>query len=238
MASYVTIEKKVVKLKEYPYSECIKNLNDINGYHSELYKYIITQNTSKYQQDHCIALCYQRFVLEQCSCYDANYPPPQYRKGFQVCSNLTEISCDFISFLSFFGDGVKVNELCSDDCPKECESVTYSKSLSMKTFPSRSFAKLAGNNSNIASKFPPGTNITYELLKENFVTVRVFYDKLAYTEITESEKISPFNFLSILGGNASLFLGVSLLSFIEVFEVIFEVLCILFQSKMTTVGSI
>jgi hypothetical protein len=236
MSSYVEIEKTVSKSKEYPYSNCTNNLNDINSYHSIFYKYIIARNTTTYDQESCNALCYQRFVSGNCNCYDANHSLPP-NQSYGLCLNITQLSCNFVNFVSFYGEEGKVNELCSEDCPKECESVTYSKSLSMKSFPTRSFADLFKNYSKIISQFPVGTNITYELIKENFLIVRVYYSKLAYTEITESEKISPFNFLSILGGNASLFLGISLLSFVEILEVIFEIISVIFQSKNNTVGS-
>jgi hypothetical protein len=236
MASYINIAKTITKSKEYPYSICTKNLNDINSYPSDFYKYIISQNKTIYEQEKCLGLCYQRYIIDKCNCYDGDFPLPQNHQDYHLCLTLPDIFCDLSGFITFFSDGNKINELCSEDCPKECDTITYSKSLSIKTFPTKQFAELIGNDSKVKSIFPPGTNLSYEFVKANFLTVRIYYDKLSYTEITESEKLSPFNFLSVIGGTASLFLGISLLSFIELIEIIIEVFCIMLQTNINSIN--
>jgi hypothetical protein len=230
----LSISKTVIELKEKPYSKCIKNLDSIDSYPSEKFKYIISQGL-EYTQDRCISLCYQSYVMDRCGCYDGNVLVPKNdSKNFRLCTNMTLIRCDLDAFSLFFSkDGLK-NEFCSDECPVECKKIIFTKTLTTNDFPTRSYADLLKKNPKVISQFPPGTNITYDLLRENFLVVRVFYDSLTFTQITESEKISPFNFLSIIGGTASLFLGISLLSIVEIIEIVIEVLILMFQRK--TVG--
>ena len=54
------------------------------------------------------------------------------------------------------------------------------------------------NNSIIRSKYPDG--ITEDELNENVIAFNVYYKDLKYTKITQTEKTSFVDLLSILGG--------------------------------------
>jgi hypothetical protein len=45
--------------------------------------------------------------------------------------------------------------------------------------------------------------------------------------ISEKAKTEPYNFISNIGGTLGLFLGISFLSFIEILEIIYEIICFL-----------
>jgi hypothetical protein len=51
------------------------------------------------------------------------------------------------------------------------------------------------------------------------VRVNIFYDSLSYVETTESPQMDLISLLASIGGNLSLFLGVSVLSLFELVEV-------------------
>jgi hypothetical protein len=70
---------------------------------------------------------------------------------------------------------------------------------------------------------------TYEELKRSILKVKIFYDELKTTTITQDAKTSLSDFISFIGGTLGLFLGFSFLSFIELFEVILNVLIIVFK---------
>ena len=59
--------------------------------------------------------------------------------------------------------------------------------------------------------------------------MRIYYNELKYTLISEEPKTEIFNFISNIGGILGLFLGVSFLSIIEIFEIIFEIIFIFFK---------
>ena len=57
-------------------------------------------------------------------------------------------------------------------------------------------------------------------LASNLVSIDVYYEKLAYTLIEEEPKITLEDLIGALGGHLHLFLGMSLMSFLELFEFI------------------
>ena len=61
-----------------------------------------------------------------------------------------------------------------------------------------------------------------------------FFERLEYTKITQIAKTDRIEFISNIGGNLSLFVGISFVSFFEIIEIIIEVLIILFQKNKFT----
>ena len=57
-------------------------------------------------------------------------------------------------------------------------------------------------------------------LINNAVKFSVYYEALGYTKLEEEPKMSGEDFLGIVGGHLHLFLGMSLLSFVEIFEIV------------------
>jgi hypothetical protein len=72
---------------------------------------------------------------------------------------------------------------------------------------------------------------TYEEANKHVVAIRVYYNDLKYTLFSQEPKTEMFNFISNIGGILGLFLGLSFLSFIEIFEIVFEILSIIFFRK-------
>jgi hypothetical protein len=58
---------------------------------------------------------------------------------------------------------------------------------------------------------------------KSFVVLNIAYDSLSYTEIREHSKMNFIALLGSIGGNLSLFLGVSVLSLFEIVEVLIEI---------------
>jgi hypothetical protein len=59
----------------------------------------------------------------------------------------------------------------------------------------------------------------------------VFYDRLSFNEITEKPSFTFVDLISNVGGTFGLFIGISLLSFLEIVEIIYELLSIYFKNK-------
>ena len=67
------------------------------------------------------------------------------------------------------------------------------------------------------------------------MNVKIFYEGLYYTEISETESQTVFDLISTIGGTMGLFIGIILLSFIEILEILIEILILLFTKKKTSV---
>ena len=69
---------------------------------------------------------------------------------------------------------------------------------------------------------------TYENVSKNFYSIYVYYEDLKYTLITQKPLCEIFDLVSNIGGLFGLFLGMGLLSFIEIFEILLEALLIFY----------
>lgn len=60
------------------------------------------------------------------------------------------------------------------------------------------------------------------MVASGLISVYIYFDKIEHVEITEVESMSSFNLLANIGGTLGLFIGVSVLSFVEVIELTIE----------------
>ncbi len=91
-------------------------------------------------------------------------------------------------------------EKCSNYCPLECDSMTFSYSIS-------------ANN--------------HKLFSDNYTEIYVYYKTLKYTSIIQQAKTKPEQLISNLGGYLGLFVGLSFVSLFEITEIIIEIIKIL-----------
>jgi hypothetical protein len=123
-----------------------------------------------------------------------------YNCTFQTLYKIDGLSdCSFLD-LSLIQSSVTYKKDCEDECLIGCESVKFSAQSTILV-------------DNI-------TNITAFLLSvSDFSTL----------QITQIPKTTPFAFISNVGGALGLFMGLSFLNFIEMFEFIFEITFITFS---------
>lgn len=60
--------------------------------------------------------------------------------------------------------------------------------------------------------------ISYEMVKKSFASLQIRYDKLSIRENSEQPAVPSMNLISNLGGLLGVFVGLSFLSFMEIFE--------------------
>ena len=80
------------------------------------------------------------------------------------------------------------------------------------------------NNRIIKSKFSSTDQITYATLKRNIAQVMVYYEDLGYQQYDEVEKMSLSDLVANIGGFLGLFLGMSFLSFVEILDILLQIL--------------
>ena len=201
----------------FPYSDCV-DLS--NGHGSELYNFMAVSNRT-YRQRDCLELCYQKSINQMCHCNDGRYP--MFSANYPVCLNITQILCSF-----------QENEpVC--DCPLECESVTYNVQTSSLDYPSREEYNLFKSDQEefnaTQSKYEIDLS-SYDLYREYFYKINIFYATTEYTFISESPQMTLTGLLSNLGGSLGMFLGFSVFSILEIFELLFKVgYCVIFKKN-------
>lgn len=130
--------------------------------------------------------------------------------------------------MSYFFAG-DLTQLCGDNCPLECEAVTYWTSTSSAVYPSDIYASKMVNNEYLQWSYDLPSNMTIEELRSNILSINVHYASLSYQSFSEVEKTSVVDLVAGIGGTLGLFLGVSFLSFIELFDLILCLLLAFFE---------
>ena len=142
-----------------------------------------------------------------------------YSKCVKKNKNEVSLNCTKDFIVSF--QQANMYKTCSKYCPLECDIMSYDI---------LHYSQMIHANGLIKSdKFKYKQFNTYENFSKSFLSVNIFYDNLQYTLISQKPKTEMFNFISNIGGLLGVFLGISFLSFIEIFETFFEIMFILFK---------
>jgi hypothetical protein len=113
-------------------------------------------------------------------------------------------SCTWKYQIDFVGNNNLI-EKCSDYCPLECDTISYSFTI---------------------DRFPNEPNAAY------LTVVNIFYQTLKYTSINQLAKTKPKQLISNLGGYLGLFVGLSFVSLFEIIEIIIEIIFILLDKPI------
>ena len=213
----ITIERTFTSKTSAPYSNCITG----NNYNSELFRFIIGSNKT-YTRLECTALFFQRHIINSCQCFYTAYTmlyksPP--------CLNSSHLSCLTTNMDFFLKYGTSTADYLIE-CPVECDTIKYETQLSNSEFPSLEFYNLYKTSQEfeiIQSTFNVNLS-THELAKEYMYALNVYYSSTSYTYISDSPQTTLYGLFSSLGGSLGMFLGLSVFSLIEVFEILFEIL--------------
>jgi len=92
-------------------------------------------------------------------------------------------------------------EKCEQYCPLECDSVSYS------------------------------TEVTSVPEEDGYIHLRIYYENLQYTSITQIPKEEVFDLIASLGGSLGLFIGLSFMTVFEIGELLIESFFLLLGSK-------
>jgi len=211
--TYIMI-KQIYNLKQpAPYNEC---QNDAS-YPKQLNYLLKNMDRFDYKQSNCIDLYFMDYFTKKCN-YSGNLDSicESFNERLFNSNGISVFSCLADSTSEFYEKQTKIN---LDDCPLECESMSYSMTTSMAKYPTRS---QYFNSEKLRRLFNGSYN--YENLTDSLVSFIVFYEELDYTVISQKEKLEIEDLISTIGGLFGLFLGMSFLSFIEFIELLGEII--------------
>ncbi|XP_069761862.1 acid-sensing ion channel 1B-like isoform X2 [Narcine bancroftii] len=152
----------------------------------------------------CRIDCETRYLVENCNCRMVHMPgdapyctPEQYRE----CADPA---------LGFLVE--KDSLFCT--CETPCNMTRYGKELSMVKIPSKASAKY------LAKKY----NKSEDYIGENILVLDIFFEALNYETIEQKKAYEVAGLLGDIGGQMGLFIGASLLTILELFDYVYEVL--------------
>ena len=170
-----------------------------------------------YSRTTCLNFCFQELLAQKCGCID--YWPNFPIAGYKYCLQ-TKADCSLNFYFSVFISSHFIDKNCLDRCPAECMTRGISSQLAYQRYPHASYLeKTLKTNTILINKYA-NQNDFESNLAQNVLRLTIRYDSLAYKEIVEEPRMSWKTLLGELGGDLHIFLGMSLISFIEIFELI------------------
>ena len=217
--NYFEVERVFYERLPEPYNDCLKDVDSFR-----LNKTIINNmkhSKKSYFQNECFQFCSHLFALQDsnCSC-KAKLENFEYNCLTSPNDALfnSEVKICVANYLKTFRIKEQF-EKCQQFCPEECDSMNYVIYNYYESFP---------NNGTLSSRLRKSMDLqlfeTYEVLHKHYIRLYIYYKDLKSTLNSENPKTELFNLISSIGGILGLFLGISFLSFIEIFEIIFEII--------------
>ena len=236
----IAISRTFMNRLAHPYSKCLKALNQRaaqrNDILSDMYKLITNNVIDVYQQNICLKLCEQKFVLKRCECVDLSLASLNLVNGSLGCLTTDQVNCLQEMSAEFYNS--LIADECYSKCSHECDTITYETKISTADYPTEWYGQMFNqyqtlfnytqvyfnNRSNYS-----GPNLA--LIKSTTAMVNIFYDTLTYTMVKESPAL-PFDILlANIGGNFGLFTGASMLSFVELVELAVSIIILFIGYK-------
>ncbi|KAM7446210.1 ligand-gated sodium channel [Porites harrisoni] len=205
--------RKVEIIREDPFN----NNRCFNANKTKLDEANLYNHTFKvgYSSSACKESCLAFNQRKECKCMEYRFPIPS--NATPVCNilNKTVVNC-----LSKVQKAFKRNELnCTKSCPPPCRENVFKLTSSFSSWPSEAYQAFYVEQ--LASK---GIELEIENRTNNFrsnvLKLNIFYEELNYEFIREERSYVLVNFVSDLGGSLGLWIGMSVLSFAEVLELL------------------
>jgi hypothetical protein len=219
----VQMDRLFVHQLPKPYSNC--DIDVENSFSSNSYMYNkIRNNNLEYNQQFCLELCYQELAIKSCNCSDIE---SVLFKGDNIC-NLDNLDCLNQVFDKFLSPDF-VKDYCLPECPLECNQTVFGLSLTSSDIMPEYY-------SNIIQEKAKSLNITNETwsleeVKNNIITFSIYYDTFSYSITTETPSLDVIGLLAFIGGTLGLFLGVSILTMVELIEIFISYVIEIFKTN-------
>ncbi|CAB3407348.1 unnamed protein product [Caenorhabditis bovis] len=183
-----------------PYGDCVKE--------GKTADFIYTDKS--YNTEGCQRSCIQKHLAQTCGCGDPRFPPYRETKNCAV-DDPYKRECIKREMHVATRNSKKLGCVCKQPCNQEVYSVSYSASR---------WPAVAGDLSGCPLGMPAHHCLNYK--REQGSMIEVYFEQLNYESLLESEAYGLPNLLSDFGGQLGLWMGVSVITIMEVGIFIFD----------------
>ena len=196
-----------------PYSTCdIPNDDQDMFIRTNYFFRLFANSIYQYTREACYVQCWQQNLINKCSCMDSSYLS-FFNEDF--CFTDEQLNCSSTFWIEFTWD------TCLDVCPLECNQTIYKTDVSSLQILGDYYVYTIKENPVLANDFVT-QEMSADLGAKSFVHLKLYYETLSYEKTYESPKMDVVDLLSNIGGNLSLFLGLSIFTLFELIEIILE----------------
>ncbi len=224
--TYVAITRKFESKLKSPFSNCISDLVPFNGYSRKLFSYFADLNVTAYDIYLCLNLCYQDKLIDKCGCSSSIMDAI---RNTRYCESRDELECEQDFDFEFIST-MDVNHVCQNVCQPQCHKVCYDLSISQATYPSEYYHRSWIDN--IKTKWNFTSYNTFEArrhMDHSILRVIINYGCMQFEAIDESPAITPEELIGSVGGKLSLFVGISIISILEILEITSKLIMLPFR---------
>lgn len=224
---FIALSRVFVNNLPKPYSNCDIDLTCANENSWDSFIYRKLYNSGKvYRQKNCYEYYAEKISYEECGCIF-------FKDGDKkFCTTPEEVACSFSIYRN--ANSPEFISKRKPYCPLECNSVFFKAKTSIGNYPSDVVAKHLIKTNEIFKDVAAKRPLTIAEVKASTAKVNVYYEHLHYEVLDEIETINITNLFAKIGGMLGLFLGMSCLSFIEVFELLLELVIMIFKNPYST----
>lgn len=98
------------------------------------------------------------FILPKCGCLDPSISIPSSMSNEPICSSINTLDCVQRERNEF--DNKPISTLCDVYCPLECDTQTFSTTISQSEYPSSYYSNILPKQNGLASKFNVSSKFT------------------------------------------------------------------------------
>ncbi|NWI63147.1 SCNNA protein, partial [Todus mexicanus] len=205
IATTIGIQQDEVNRLGGNYGKCTTNGDDVN---------VKLLYNNSYTLQACLHSCFQHIMVQECGCGYYYYPLPP---GAEYCDYNKQPAWGHCFYQLY--NRLRNHHLnCFDQCPKPCRESLYKVTAGTAKWPSvksQDWVRQALRHQN-------GYNSTSN--RSDIAKVTIFYKQLYYQSVNESPLLSENLLLSSMGSQWSLWFGSSVLSVVEMFELLIDTL--------------
>ncbi|KAL9988145.1 hypothetical protein ACROYT_G002553 [Oculina patagonica] len=175
---------------------------------------------SRYSVQGCMYSCLARAQLAQCNCTEGKF------RTASVCSETAEVEC--IQKIQKRYDNDELG--CSAKCPQPCTQDSFRTSVSSSAWSLNYEKQLQA----MMLRVGDGGDFDKmgkdkDSLRQNFLRLKIYFEELNMEKITYSEYYALENLMSDIGGQLGLWIGVSVITVAEVFQLLLDIIKVLFR---------
>ena len=205
-----------IGIKKYFFEKLPKPFSDCEVFQTNE-KMILESIT--YTERMCFLVNKQKINYDKCKCYDVE-------KDCKECGNSTfcykKNETDCLTEYASFG-----NNECNKICKSECNLQFYQFRLNTIRYPTNTYKLRYTEKSDILNNMFSNN----EIIQDKILRMSVYIEDYYYEFVSETPLVTIPNLIAYIGGTLGLFLGVSILSFFEIFEILFHIFVVISNKR-------